>query len=253
MKQIIIDIVNTFEPISLQKLEEGKSLMKRVEAKYKFRIDQLPDFLKSISADYYALEINNNRLHKYESLYFDTDDFMLFLQHHKQSRNRYKVRYRHYADSDMNFFEIKLKNNKNITTKERIRLDRIGNEISSDASDFLMLKTKLKPRELLPKLWVHYHRLQLVNKHADERLTIDIDPSFTINGTTITFSPLVIAEVKQKKIFNSPFVILMKKNHIRPGSLSKYCIGISLIYDNIKKNLFKQNILSIKKLCHDQI
>lgn len=252
MKDHIIDIIKKFDPISLKQLEIGKSLMKRIEAKYKFHIDQLPSILNALSPYYFALEINHTRLHKYETLYFDTDDFNLYLQHHKQSRNRYKIRYRHYVDADLNFFEIKRKNNKNITTKERIKLPSINYEITDDAGNFLKLKTKLNPEKLVPKLWVHFFRMQLVNKNSDERLTIDIYPSFIINDTSVSFSPLVIAEIKQKKIFRSPFVEIMKINHIREGSLSKYCFGISMIYENIKKNRFKENLLSIKKICHDQ-
>jgi len=62
----------------------------------------------------------------------------------------------------------------------------------------------------------------------------------------------VIAEVKQKKYFRSPFVAMMRENHIRKEDISKYCMGIALMKEDIKKNKFKRNLLSIKKLCNEQ-
>ena len=57
---------------------------------------------------------------------------------------------------------------------------------------------------------------------------------------------LVIAEVKQEKRKASPFMSVMKKYHIREGSISKYCMGIAFTCDEVKKNNFKNKLLTIK-------
>jgi hypothetical protein len=245
------DILRTFDSISLKEIE-SKKLMRRFDTKFKFHIKKLPEFLERISEEYSVLEINNTRLHKYESLYFDTENFLLFIQHHNIKRNRFKIRFRHYADSNQTFFEIKQKNNKNFTIKERIEQQCIENVIQNEAGDFLIEKTNMAPEIFLPKLWVYYSRITLVNKTAEERLTIDVNPSFAINGTSVSFEPLVIAEVKQTRHIRSPFINVMKEQHINVESISKYCMGIYLTQENIKKNVFKHNLLSINKLCHEK-
>jgi len=249
--QNITDILNTYDPITLKEME-SEMLMRRFDYKFKFHIRQLPFFLESVLSDYRVLAVDKIRLHKYESLYFDTENFLLFLQHQNVRRTRYKVRYRHYTDSNLTFFEVKLKNNKDFTIKERIRQDNIKPVLQDETGDFLMEKTKMEPKDFSPKLWVHFSRMTLVNKHADERITIDVNPVFKMNGSTLSFPSLVIAEVKQKKYFRSPFVAMMRENHIRKEDISKYCMGIALMKEDIKKNKFKRNLLSIKKLCNEQ-
>jgi len=248
--QRIVDVLNDFEPISLPEME-AEMLMKRFDYKFKFHIKQLPGFLESVQNEYRVLEVNNLRLHKYESLYFDTENYLLYMQHQNVLRNRYKIRYRRYADSDLTFFEIKRKNNKELIIKERIRQVGIELNINEETGDFIIEKTHLDPDIFSPKLWVYYHRMTLVNKKNEERITIDIDPSFKMKGCCVSYPTLVIAEVKQKKYFRSPFVSVMRNNHFRKEEISKYCIGIALIEENIKQNHFKQEISSINKLCNE--
>jgi hypothetical protein len=251
--QNLIDVLNVYDSITLKEME-AEMLMQRFDLKFKFQINQLPFFLEKVASNYHVLEVGNNRLHKYESLYFDSEKFLLYQQHQNVRRNRYKVRYRRYADSDLTFFEIKLKTNKNITFKERILQDNIEYLINDDTGKFISEKTKMDPKIFSPKLWVYYSRITLVNKNADERITIDISTVFKMVGNTasLSFPPLVVAEIKQSKYFRSPFIAVMRENHIRESDISKYCMGIALMQENIKKNNFKHTILSINKLCHEQ-
>ncbi len=247
----IAGILNTFDRITLPELQSNM-LMKRFDTKFKFHKNLLGEILQEVSNDYYALEINGVRLHRYESLYFDTDDFNLFLQHQNVRRNRYKVRFRHYADSQLTFFEIKKKNNKDFTIKKRIEQKCIENAIENENQSFLAKHVhNVDASHLHPKLWVYYSRITLVNKTAEERLTIDVNLMFSDNKTSLSYKPLVIAEVKQGKHLRSPFLAIMKRHHILVESISKYCMGICLTQENIKKNNFKKNLLSINKLCNE--
>jgi hypothetical protein len=40
----------------------------------------------------------------------------------------------------------------------------------------------------------------------------------------------------------------LKARLIRPESISKYCIGVALVYPHIKSNSFKEKLLKIRKL-----
>ena len=62
---------------------------------------------------------------------------------------------------------------------------------------------------------------------------------------------IVIAELKQGKAnVGSDFVKIIKKQHVRPMGMSKYCIGTALLNKQLKSNNFKERILKINKLKH---
>lgn len=187
---------------------------------------------------------------RYETLYFDTPAYKLYLDHHNGRTNRYKIRYRKYTDSNTIFFEVKYKNNKGRTIKSRVKRKNIYETIEGKALELITSTTPLHSEKLEPKLWVNYSRITLVNKFIPERLTLDIDLNFKNGEQEIGFKNLVIAEIKQEKIHDSPFTNVMKTNHLRQGSISKYCFGVISLIDNIKKNLFKQYLLSVYKICN---
>ncbi|MDD5571341.1 MAG: polyphosphate polymerase domain-containing protein [Bacteroidales bacterium] len=248
----IEDILFGFNPISLEEMDSVR-LMNRSDIKYIFRIEQLPVFLREITADYRVLEVNNVRLNKYETLYYDTDDFKMYMNHQRGKTNRYKVRLRRYVDSDLNFFEIKFKNNKNRTIKERIRRKEAETVITDKTEKFLHSKTNYDSKELSPKLWANYSRITLVNKNAGERLTIDTNLHYKNETKQKHIPELVIAELKQEKRKNTVFVELMRKYRIKETSISKYCFGVIYLYDNIRMNNFKPNLLNLNKICYGKV
>ncbi|MCW3084431.1 MAG: hypothetical protein JWP12_1797 [Bacteroidetes bacterium] len=247
--QSIKDILQGFDPISLREMD-GSELMERMDLKYFFTVDQLPAVLSHLTEHYKVLCILDNRLCKYESLYFDTPDFELFYNHHRgRSNRRYKIRFRKYVESELHFFEVKFKNRRGRTIKDRVMQGRMSDVIQHNAEEFLKEKTPLEAGELEPKLMVRYCRMTLVNKLMAERVTIDLNLNFQNNdGGDRTIDNLIIAEVKQDKSFVSPFIKVMRELHIREASLSKYCFGVITLFENMKHNNFKPNLIYIKKL-----
>src|SRR5204862_4846249 len=128
------------------------------DIKFVFPQLQLPLCLKELKHDYQVLDVEGNRISRYESLYFDTPDFHLYHQHQRGKLNRHKIRYRKYVESDLNFFEVKLKNNKSRTIKDRVNLERIQNTIVDKAEALLSKTTGLRAHELEPKFWVNFSR-----------------------------------------------------------------------------------------------
>ncbi len=226
---------------------ENVKLMDRKDTKYVFKFQQLPEYLEQLKNDYSILVVETNRVSRYESLYFDTKNFDLYHSHHRGKPNRFKIRFRKYVASNLNFFEIKFKNNKGRTIKSRVKQKEIDGFITDKAEVLLKEKTPLFPNELEAKLWVNYSRITFVNKNFPERVTIDIDLSFKKDEEYKTIPNLVIAEVKQDKAAVSVFIKLMKKNHVRAGSISKYCFGVINLFNKIKHNNFKPNLNLIKK------
>ena len=243
----LLNILATLEPITLSEME-GVALMNRTDTQFVFRFEKLGHFLQEIAGDYRILDINGIRASKYETLYFDTPDFKMYLAHHRRKPSRYKIRHRIYVDSNLHFFEIKFKNNKGRTIKNRIKRKEVDLTIRDKAEKFLNEKTNFCAQNLFPKLWSNCSRITLVNKFSKERLTLDINLQFKNELNEKNLSQVVIAEVKQEKLSPSPFIRLMKKNGVRPGSISKYCFGVVFLYDKIKKNNFKPNLLKINKI-----
>jgi hypothetical protein len=202
-------------------------------------------------AYYNVLEIENKRVSSYKTLYYDTENYRLYTMHHNGQLNRYKIRHRTYVESGLGFLEIKFKTNKGQTIKKRIAEQTPPQHWEGDAQFFLNNLLPFNAATLKPAMWVNYNRLTLVSKQNNERLTIDVDVEFTHSGTQKKMNHLVVAEVKQEKPITSPFLKVMKKHHIQQGSISKYCMGMALTCNSVKKNNFKQTLQTLKNIIYD--
>ena len=80
-----------FEPVSLRDLDDV-ALQDRVDTKMLLTVNQLCSALHQLTDHYQVLKIDGRRMHRYQTLYFDTPDLDFYHQHHNGKRNRYKVR-----------------------------------------------------------------------------------------------------------------------------------------------------------------
>lgn len=245
------DILNNeFEKITLEEMDNVK-LMDRVDMKFIFNESFLPELLLSVKDTYRSLEVAGTRMSRYETLYYDTPAYDLYTKHHNGRLNRYKIRLRRYVESDLNFFEVKYKNNKARTIKSRVKKKSVNPAIEDKARELLNESAQMEPHHLVPKLWVNYTRITLVNRFEEERLTIDLDLEVkTEDGQSRLFDGLVIVEAKQSKAHRTPFVDMLRKNHITEGGMSKYCLAVYSLVNNVKKNSFKESVSAIEKCCN---
>ncbi len=248
------DILSNFSPINLSEMDSVR-LLNRQDTKFVFSVEQLPTILDKIIDSYYVLEVNGNRISNYASLYYDTIDLYTYIEHHNKRANRFKVRYRHYIDSDLLFFEVKVKSNKNRTVKKRIQQDNTTFKFNEEAKNLLNNLALSKVNELVPTLWVYYKRITLVHKYLKERVTIDINLSFKncINGEIINYPELAILELKQERFKRSSTVVKeLKHSKIYPFKLSKYCLGTLSFNPQIKHNNFKKKLFKIAKITQNE-
>lgn len=225
-------------------------LMDRTDTKFIFNASDLNKVLSQVTENYKVLEVEGKRQSTYKTLYYDTENLKLYLNHHNGHLNRYKIRHRTYVDSGAGFLEVKFKNNKGRTIKERIKKKITPLEWEKETGDFLLEKTPYDPGMLKPTLWVNYKRITLVSRQNTERVTIDVDLEFENRNQKQSLANLVIAEVKLDKKSPSVFLSKMKEMHIREGSISKYCMGIAITNPGVKKNNFKEKLVSIKNLIY---
>ena len=242
--------LQSFQPITLEEMDSVR-LMDRSDMKFNFNIRYLPELLHAIREEYRSLEVAGTRISRYETLYYDTPGYDFYKKHHQGKPARFKVRVRKYVESDLDFFEVKSKNNKGRTIKTRVKNKASEKEISGNAADHLQEKTGMESEQLEAKLWVNYSRITLVNKKEEERLTIDLDLSVVNEDRTYNFDGLVIVEAKMAKLQNTPFVKLLKEKHIREGGMSKYCMAVSKLVPGLKYNNFKSTLLSVDKITNE--
>ena len=240
----IINMLGKFAPITLKEMESVK-LMNRTDTKYMFNLSQLTQILEKCIDSYKVVHINGSCTSTYQTLYYDTNNFELYHKHHSGKLNRYKIRIRTYKESKISFLEVKFKDNKGRTKKERISYADSG--FNDTAAAFIESVTPYKASDLVPSVEILYTRITLVNRNYPERITIDLGLTLKKGNVTKAFDTLVIAEVKQDKNVPSVFSHLMKEMRIKEGSMSKYCIGVSNLVETVKANNFKENNRRINK------
>lgn len=239
-----------FSQINLEELNRA-SLMNRVDYKFILNKGQLNRLIKPLSDSYYILKINNQVNHAYTSIYFDTLDLDMYLDHHNRRVNRYKIRQRIYHSSGDKFLEIKFKNNKGFTRKLRTGTRRRLNHITLNHFEFILSNTPYHPLSLRKVLMNNFNRFTLTNEKRNQRITIDTNISFCFDYKSIHMDNLVVAEVKSvRNDVDKTIFQLLRDNSIHSTSISKYSIGLAILNKDVKQNLFKQKINSINKVCH---
>lgn len=239
--------LNSFQAISLAEMDSVR-LMDRVDTKFAISMAELPKLLHQLKGIYHVLEINGLRLPSYESMYFDDEQFSFYKAHHNGREERFKVRIRNYVESGLYFLEVKHRL-KGRVVKKRIRINGFEKDLSEKSREFVESIVK-GAGPLQSSMMNSYRRMTLVDTVRHERLTIDIDLSFSWEGKTERFDNIVILELKQKRFDrHGQFNQIMRSMGKRPYRLSKYCIGsLSLYQSKLKKNMFKEKIIQINKI-----
>lgn len=244
--------LNTYSPISLSKMA-NVALLNRTDTKYVLSTDTLRQIMPRLASDYAALVVDGNRVSPYRTLYFDTKDFALYHRHHAGILDRYKVRSREYVDSELAFLEVKHKTNKGRTIKSRMQTPELAAALFGEKIDFLHNRYPYNAAELEPKLWVEYSRITLVSHHRKERVTIDLNLSYSWDEKKVSLPHIAIIEVKEDGFsHHSDMAQQLRRHQLHPTGFSKYCVGISLIYPELKHNNFKSKLRLVEKLKQGQ-
>lgn len=241
-------------------LSEMKSikLMNRIDTKYMADSRQLLQILAAARHDYRVQNIDSELISRYDTIYFDTADVAMYQRHHDRRLQRQKIRTRKYVTSDIAFVEIKNKTNKGRTKKVRTAIgDAAWHDFrtDADATRFVAMRTPYDVAALMPQVRTRFDRITLVNDAKTERLTIDMNLTFS-NYTTLhntSLNTLIIIELKQNGQADSPMKRILRDLRIFPAKISKYCIGTALTNPNVKSNRFKPKIRKIEKITQSKL
>jgi hypothetical protein len=228
--------------------------MDRIDHKFTLELDTALEILKQSASYYSILEVGDYRLSPYISKYYDFADYKLFYDHNAHKANRYKIRHRYYVSSNLSFFEIKYKDNKGRTYKSRIA-DGVHSPVldNNSCTDFISQKTGLDTSKLASVLDISYNRVTLINRDLTERVTLDFDLCFKDDDQSKPFGNVVIVEVKQSKSGGSAIIDMIKAHRIPELGISKYCLGVISLKNNIKYNGFKSKLHMLRKYTNNAI
>lgn len=227
----------SYVAVGLQEMD-SVALVNRIDTKFVFPLSRLDSVLLGMESGYSVLEIDGVRIHSYDTVYFDDSTFGLYLAHHNGRASRLKLRLRRYGKSDVAFMEVKRKTNTGRTIKSRKRTSLPQRRLTDEQRLFFNQQTGVTGEIWQFSMQVRFNRVTLVSFNPPERVTLDFGLEAHDETGSVQFPGLVIAEVKQGGKANSAFMSRMHELRIRPFSVSKYCLGISLLRKHIKKNNF---------------
>lgn len=245
-------------PITLEEMD-GVKLLNRIDTKYVTNEATLLQLLSDAhAAGYRALETAGGKISSYHTVYYDTDNLQMFLDHHNKRLVRQKVRTRVYVHSGDTYLEIKRKNNHGRTKKKRTSIpERELMDFSQDdnATAYLSKHSAFTAELLSPALSTGFSRITLVNSAMTERLTIDTGLSFENHrtGCKANLHDAVIIELKQDGRASSQMKNILLEHRVKPLRISKYCIGTTLTNQEVKHNRFKEKVRAIEKIINRQI
>jgi len=240
--------LSDFNSISLVDLDKVQ-LLNRKDTKYVFSQNKLLKLLDRLKPFYRILEIEGKRTFTYDNTYFDTDEFFFYTQHHNECRKRFKVRYRKYCETNKQYFEIKVKDNKNRTIKNRIRSANRNGDFDEEEKRLISETIGLSSQHLIPSLDIQFSRITLADNNFNERLTIDTNLSAKNGISSNIFDQLAVSEIKQKRYDpKSDFIQILRGLRIKEMRFSKYCMGMLHVHKDIKHNRFKPKLLRINKI-----
>ena len=224
---------------TLDEMQELAALHTRVDRKYVLTPETMGEVLAALGAQIAILQIDFLRSFRYQSLYFDTDDQLLYrAAAHGRSR-RFKVRTRHYLDTGTCALEVKSKSGRRETVKERLPYDvRDREQLTATGRQFVDDRTghERLGDALTPQLTTEYLRSTLVDETNRTRATIDRHVTCTAcGGAETSLDGFVIFETKSSAKATRADRWLWRHGH-RPVTISKFCAGMAVLHPALPAN-----------------
>jgi VTC domain len=229
-------MIERLDAVSLDDVLGAATLLTRVDLKYVVPIESLANVIEQVALP--VLQIDGRRTFGYESVYFDTADWLTYRAAAHGRRNRLKVRTRTYVDSGLCRLEIKSKGYRDLTVKQRIDYDLNDRTVlNADAHNFIAdSAAALAGAQLHAALTTTYHRSTLVDLALGCRVTIDTDLACEdTSGRRAGMPGFAIVETKSAN-GSCPTDRVLWGAGFRPESVSKYALGVAASHPDLPRN-----------------
>lgn len=242
-----------FAPCDLEAMNDRTAMLTRIDNKYIVQSSDLEHMLAAFSEDFDILEIGDRRAFTYATRYFDDDEQRAYYEHHQGKRKGFKVRARRYLEAGLCFVELKMKEKRGTTIKQRLEYDYDAYEtLNAEAIQFVKngYQTHYGKRfeyHVRPTLDIEYKRLTLVSKNREERMTIDTDLVFSNGQHRLNAQRgIFIIETKSKNGRGRADRCLQGQHHYPIKRCSKYCIGMAALSEVSRFNHFLPTMRKLK-------
>jgi VTC domain len=251
MEPMIEDCLAQFTPISLETLNGKAEMLERIDNKYILPAAKLKLALDDLHDAFDILEIKGKRDFGYCTCYFDDAERRGYYDHHQRRRKRCKARVRHYVDAGFSYLEVKLNEQRSMTAKRRMKIEKPLTSLDEGCMGFV--KDCFRDsygdefdKVLQPVIVIDYQRITLVAKEGGERLTIDTALGFrSAQRDQKAPSDMFIVETKSER-GNGIADKIFRSIHVQPTKrVSKYCIGMAVTGQVARANGF---LPAIRKL-----
>lgn len=242
----LLGSVSRLAPLTLDDVLATAELQTRTDRKYVVPMSLLEAVLDELAGDLQVLEIDDRRVFRYESVYFDTPGLTAYHQHAHGRRRRVKIRTRAYLDSGQCLLEFKSVGSRGQTVKERhpvplssrhrleapalaLARDSVGHCIATD--------------ELGSVLTIGYRRATLVDAVRGARVTCDVALEFrdSVGRCVGPMADLVVLESKTAGP-EAPIDRTLRRLARRPVALSKYCVGMAVLDPRLPANRWNREL-----------
>lgn len=228
MTRVVNQLADSLVPISLAEVIERAALLTRTDRKYIVPHALVPPLTQLWDRQgVRVVDVNNNRCVSYESVYFDTPTNDSYERTLTRRRHRYKVRTRTYADSGDTFLEVKTRDGRGATVKDRIP-HASRTHLDPDSCAFIRSVLAARgvtrpPRQLAPVVFSTYQRTTVTD--LTMRVTLDTELTWHHpNGRRYDAGDIVILETKTPG-HPSTTDRWLWQHGVRPTTISKFATG----------------------------
>lgn len=230
-----------FAPISLEQLVGEAELLTRFDRKYLLPANTAAALLRDLDPRTRVLEIDGERGFAYDSVYFDTCDHLSYRLTAQRRRRRFKLRTRSYLDTGGCFLEVKTKDGRGSTVKERI--DYAPDDRASLTVEGREFAAGILSRHghdasivqhLSPAMVSRYRRTTLLLP-CGSRATFDSELLWRGSDRRVSVDDLVIVESKSMGRASALDRALWRAGH-RPSGISKFGTGTALLHPELPDN-----------------
>jgi hypothetical protein len=221
--------------VALSELDAVAALQTRTDRKYIVAPETIEELISHLPGGLRALTIDDRRVFSYESVYFDTPALRCYYDAARRRPRRFKVRTRTYLDSGRCTIELKHRDARGRTVKERRDHEIEARREIAPAIEFLTSFPALRAiaDELVPTLTTSYRRSTLLVGDDEGRATIDGDvTAVDERGRRVDLSRHVLIETKANGRPTQLDRVLWQL-HVRPIRISKYCTSLAALHTDL--------------------
>jgi hypothetical protein len=232
-------IIERLDPISLDELDAVAALLTRRDRKYVVPMEVAELAVERLGDVSRVLDIDGRRRFHYESVYFDTPDGVSYLAAAHRRPRRFKVRTRSYLDSGRCLLEIKTRDPRGRTAKQRFTYPIERREGLDPAGRAFVAHCDLiggRSAILAPALTSRYARSTLLVDADGTRLTLDEGlEAWTPDGRTVFLPGIAIVETKTPGQPSEADRVLWSLGY-RPARVSKFCTCLAALRPELPSN-----------------